>query len=283
MRIEFSKMHGVMNDFVVFHDLKDAVKLTPEQVGFICDRRRGIGGDGVIVVRSSNKADFFMDYINSDGSYAEMCGNGIRCLAKYVYDKGLTTRTSLPVETRAGVKVVELKMGDSGKVEHVSVDMGRPIFEPDRIPTTIQAERVPILDYPVGVLGREFQCSVLSMGNPHCVIFTDESLADMPITYGPTLETHPFFPAKINVEFIHATSDHFLDMRVWERGSGETFACGTGACAAAVAGILKGAVRSPVDVKLLGGTLHIAWNGANSSVLMTGPAIEVFSGTLEVF
>jgi len=275
-------MHGTMNDFVVFHDLDGKISLSTKQVAWICDRRAGVGADGVIVARSSEVGEFFMDYINSDGSLAEMCGNGIRCLAKYVYDNGLTTKTTLPVETRAGVKIVELIPGPDGKIDSVRVDMGEPIFEPDRIPVTIPRSGGPIVDYAIVAGSRTFAATILSMGNPHCVIVMDEDPAPLPRLYGPTIEAHPIFPAKTNVEFVRILSRDRILMRVWERGSGETFSCGTGACAAAVAANLKGLTDRAVAVELLGGRLEIELNNVNNKVIMSGSSKKVFDGSLTI-
>jgi diaminopimelate epimerase len=280
MDISFQKMHGTLNDFVVFHDLSGAVQLGPEQVARICDRRAGVGADGVIIVRPSQEADFFMDYVNADGSVAEMCGNGIRCLAKYVYDNGLTDRTTLPVETRAGIKTVNLFPSNDGKIAKVSVDMGEPVFEPDAIPVNLESSGKPILDQVIEVRGRSFQASILSMGNPHCVIVTEEELDGLPLRYGSEIENHRLFPAKTNVEFIRIKDRNHIVMRVWERGSGETLACGTGACASAVAARLKGLVQADCVVELRGGNLDISWKGINYPVLMTGACELVYKGIL---
>lgn len=280
MDIRFQKMHGTLNDFVVFHDTTDAVHLSPVQVARICDRRAGVGADGVIVVRPSDVADFFMDYINSDGSLAEMCGNGIRCLAKYAYDNGLTQKTILPVETRAGVKVVELFPGSDGIIERVRVDMGAPIFDPTLIPACVPWNGTPVKDFPIEAHDRDLKATILSMGNPHCVIFLDEDPSSFPRRYGPSIETHPLFPARANVEFVQVVDRRRLKMRVWERGSGETYSCGTGACAAAVAGSIKGVVDSRVVVELLGGDLDIEWKGIGLSVLMVGGATLVYHGVI---
>ncbi|MFC1833483.1 diaminopimelate epimerase [Thermodesulfobacteriota bacterium] len=282
MEINFVKMHGTLNDFVVFHDLTGAVEVTPKQVAAICDRRGGIGADGLIAVRPSEKAQFFMDYINADGSLAEMCGNGIRCLAKYVFDNGLIERTTLEVETRAGVKTLSLLTGTGALVERVQVDMGPPIFDPREIPVNLESDGKPILDHPVEAQGKSFRASMLSMGNPHCVIVMEEDVEPLPKLFGPSIETHPIFPAKTNVEFIRVVNRNHLIMRVWERGSGETFACGTGACAAAVAANLKGFVDAECKVSLLGGDLDIDWKGPGHSVLMTGDARTVFQGTIDI-
>lgn len=275
-------MHGTLNDFVVFHESVDGVQFTPAQVIHLCDRRGGIGADGVIIVRSSTKADFFMDYINADGSLAEMCGNGIRCLAKYVFDNGLTKKKTLPVETRAGVKIVDLIEDTDGTIGHVRVDMGRPIFDPDKIPALLGSVEKPVTNFALEVSGRSFSCSILSMGNPHCVILADDDMEKLVPIYGPLIEKHPVFPAKTNVEFIRVEGPNKLIMRVWERGSGETFSCGTGACAAAVAARIQGLVGTPMTVSLLGGDLEIEWKGGDSSVFMTGPAARVYDGTIDI-
>lgn len=282
MRINFQKMHGTLNDFVVFHDLDGNLPLSPEQTARICDRRAGVGADGVIVVRESSAADFFMDYMNADGSVAEMCGNGIRCLAKYVYDNGLTDKKTLQVQTRAGIKMLELIPGPDGKINSVRVNMGEPIFSPEKIPAKMDSTSPPILDHPVEVEGRTFSASVLSMGNPHCVIVVDDDPELLSKRYGPAIEHHPLFPAKTNVEFIRIIDRTRIVMRVWERGSGETFSCGTGACAAAVAAHLKGLVNSSATVELLGGELTIEWEGVGFSVLMTGSSIFVFDGDITI-
>jgi diaminopimelate epimerase len=234
------------------------------------------------VVRPSDIADFFMDYINSDGSLAEMCGNGIRCLTKYAYDNGLTDKTILHVETRAGVKVVELFPGPDGTVDRVRVDMGAPIFDPSLIPARVSWRGAPIKDHPIEAHDRELEATILSMGNPHCVIFLDEDPSPFPRRYGPSLETDPLFPARANVEFVQVVDRGRLKMRVWERGSGETYSCGTGACAAAVAGSVKGVVDSLVVVELLGGDLDIEWKGEGLSVLMTGTATLVYHGVIRL-
>jgi diaminopimelate epimerase len=280
MKIDFHKMHGTLNDFVVFHDLGGEVRLSREQVIRICDRRGGIGADGVIVIRPSERANFFMDYINADGSYAEMCGNGIRVLGKYVYDNGLSEKTELPVETRAGTKILRIFPGLDGKAERIRVDMGRPIFEPDKIPSTVRSGQVPVIDYPVVSEGRSFHATLVSMGNPHCVIFVEEDPDPLPCHYGPAIENHVLFPARTNVEFIRVDNPGVLTMRVWERGSGETHSCGTGACASAVAAHLKGFSSALTKVRLLGGELEIEWNGNNNNVFMTGPAIFVYVGSI---
>jgi diaminopimelate epimerase len=283
MRIEFVKMHGAKNDFVVLHDLENSIPISGDQASKLCDRRSGVGADGVIIVRASEKADFFMDYINADGTVAEMCGNGIRCLAKYVYDSGLTKKTALPVETRAGIKVVELALGADNRVEAVRVDMGEPIFEPEQIPLLLQGEKAPILNHEFESNGRKFTAGLVSMGNPHCVILTDGAQdEDLHLEFGPHIEKHPLFPRKTNVEFVRILDSGTALMNVWERGSGETFACGTGACAVAVVGVLKGVLDNRSTIRLKGGDLDIEWNGMGYPVFMTGPAVSVFKGIINI-
>ncbi len=282
MEIRFQKMHGAMNDFVVFHDFDRAVNLSSEQVRSICHRRAGIGADGVIVIRKSSVADFFMDYINADGSIAEMCGNGIRCLAKYVYDNGYSTKTTLAIETRSGIKVVELFAGSDGKISRVRVDMGKPIFNPQQIPVNIHTDNLPITDYPVEADGRTFSAAILSMGNPHCVIITGEDLDSLVREFGPVIEKNSLFPARTNVEFITVANRGRIVMRVWERGSGETLACGTGACAAMVAAVLKDRVGKSAIVQLPGGDLEIEWKSAEYPVFMTGEAILAYNGVITI-
>jgi diaminopimelate epimerase len=282
MEIRFQKMHGTLNDFVVFHDFDQVINLAPEQVRLICHRRAGVGADGVIIIRKSSVAAFFMDYVNADGSLAEMCGNGIRCLAKYVYDNGFATTTTLHVETRAGVKTLELFPDSDGKILRVRVDMGKPIFDPEQIPVNIHTNDLPIVDYPVEVDGRIFPAVILSMGNPHCVIITDEDPDSLAREFGPLIEKQPLFPARSNVEFIRIADRGRIVMRVWERGSGETLACGTGACAAMVAAALKDRVDLSAAVQLLGGSLEIEWKGSTYPVFMTGEAILAYSGAITI-
>lgn len=282
MDVPFHKMHGTLNDFVILHDPHGKVNLSSEKVAAICHRRAGVGADGVIVVRPSAVADFFMDYVNADGSLAEMCGNGIRCLAKYVYDTGLTGKTTLPVETRAGLRTVELFRDPEGAVERVRVNMGQPIFDPALIPVTIRSDGSPIVGHPVDALGRTFHATILSMGNPHCVILVDGEIEDLPRKYGPAIEAHKLFPKRTNVEFIRVLDRTRIVMRVWERGSGETFACGTGACASAVAARLAGQVDEECVVELLGGTLDISWKDIEYPVLLTGTAVKVYEGILTI-
>ncbi len=280
MKIQFQKMHGTLNDFVVFADMDNSVPLSENTVARLCDRRAGIGADGLIVVRPSAVAHFFMDYYNADGSIAEMCGNGVRCMAKYVYDNDLLKEKDQSIETRAGVKTVSLEVGEDGRVHAVQVAMGVPIFAASKVPVLVSGEPEPVLNYSLDVRGRIFSCSFVSMGNPHCVIFVDEDIESLPSQYGPAIECHELFPQKTNVEFVKVVSSSRLSMRVWERGSGETLSCGTGACAAAVIGMLQNLVETPVAVDVLGGTLQIEWNGRGHSVLMSGAATLVYEGSI---
>ncbi|MGO4372123.1 diaminopimelate epimerase, partial [Paenibacillus sp. MCAF20] len=234
--------------------------------------------DGLVYILPSEIADFRMRIINSDGSEAEQCGNAIRCVAKYVYDNGLTNKEEITIETLgAGAQKVQLTVSDA-KVQSVRVDMGEPILNGLQVPTTVDAERV--IEHPIEVDGREFRFTAVSMGNPHAVIYVDDAVNFDLNTWGPKLETHPMFPRKINVEFVTVNSRTQTDMRVWERGAGPTLACGTGACATVVASVLNGATDREATVSLKGGDLFIEWNEADNHVYMTGPAAEVFRGTL---
>lgn len=274
--MRFVKSHGAANDFVLIEDLEGTVEPSAEFVRAVCDRHTGVGGDGFIrIARAQGGADFFMDYWNADGAVAEMCGNGIRCLAKYVADRGLVSGDTLKVDTRAGVKELTLFRGADGTVERVRVDMGPPILERARIP--LAGEGDP-LHQPIAARGYEFEAACVSMGNPHAVLFVDD-LAAVPFEQlGPTIETMELFPQKTNVEFVQVLGDDEVRMRVWERGVGETMACGTGACAVAVASSLRGHTGRHVNVHLPGGTLEIEWT--EETVFMTGPAEEPFAGEL---
>ena len=275
--MRFAKYHGIGNDFVMLLDLDDELSLTPGAVRALCDRRFGIGGDGVIRVAPSNGADFFMDYVNSDGSIGEMCGNGIRCLALFVRAEGATAATTLRIETRAGLKVVDVE-GD-----RVRVDMGPPIFQPELIP--VEWNGPDALHAKLDLDEEVVEAACLSMGNPHAVLFVDDPNAAPVRTLGPVIERHPAFPHGANVEFVRVESPGLVRMRVWERGSGETLACGTGACAAAVAARLLGGVRESVIVALPGGELLVEWAGSVDDevpVFMTGPAVRAFDGEIDL-
>lgn len=276
--MNFTKMNGLGNDFVVIAGEQQLPDNAAELAINLCNRFFGIGADGLVYILPSEIADFRMRIINSDGSEAEQCGNAIRCVAKYVYDNGLTDKEEITIETLgAGAQKVQLTVQD-GKVATVRVDMGQPILNGLQIPTTVDAERV--IEHPIEVDGREFRFTAVSMGNPHCVIYVDDAINFDLGTWGPKLETHPLFPRKVNVEFVTVNSRTHTDMRVWERGAGPTLACGTGACATVVASVLTGATDRTATVSLKGGDLLIEWNELDNHVYMTGPAAESFRGTL---
>lgn len=276
--MDFTKMHGLGNDFIV---VAGEPKLPDNAAALaieLCNRFFGIGADGLVYILPSEKADFMMRIMNSDGSEAEQCGNAIRCVSKYVYDHGMTDKEEITIETiGAGVQKVQLSVQD-GKVATVRVDMGQPILKGTQVPTTIDQDVV--LGHPIEVDGREFRFTAVSMGNPHCVIYVDDAVSFDLQAWGPKLETHPLFPRKINVEFVTVKSRDYADMRVWERGAGPTLACGTGACATLVSSVLNGLTDRKATVSLKGGDLYIEWNEEDNHVYMTGPAQEVFHGTV---
>ena len=274
--MKFTKMQGLGNDYVYVNCLKEKIADPPELARKISDRHFGVGSDGLIMINPSDKADFEMEMYNADGSRAEMCGNGIRCVAKYVYDYGLTDKTYISVETLAGIKYLDLTVED-GKVSLVKVDMGQPILEPEKIPVASKGSRV--VDEPLLVDGKEYRMTCVSMGNPHAVIFVDEDVKNLPLEkIGPSFENHICFPKRVNTEFVRVIDRHTAEMRVWERGSGETLACGTGTCAVAVACVLNGLTEDAITVHLLGGGLYIEWDREKNTVYMTGPAEAVFDG-----
>jgi len=276
--VEFTKMHGLGNDFIVVAGERELPEDASERAVRLCNRFFGIGADGLVYILPSAKADFQMRIINSDGSEAEQCGNAIRCVAKYVYDRRMVSpdRTELSIETiGAGAQKVQLNV-DGGKVASVRVDMGRPILRGLEVPTTV--DRDVVVDHPIEVDGELFRFTAISMGNPHCVIYVDDATRFDLRTWGPKLEVHPLFPRKINVEFVTVKSRDYAEMRVWERGAGPTLACGTGACATLVASVLNGTMDRRATVSLAGGPLFIEWNESDDHVYMTGPAEEVFNG-----
>lgn len=276
--MNFTKMNGLGNDFVVIAGEQQLPDHVADLAIRLCNRFFGIGADGLVYILPSEVADFRMRIINSDGSEAEQCGNAIRCVAKYVYDNGLTNKEEITIETLgAGAQKVQLTVL-AGEVSSVRVDMGEPILNGLQVPTTIDAER--IIEHPIEVDGREFRFTAVSMGNPHCVIYVDDAVHFDLSTWGPKLEVHPLFPRKINVEFVTVNSRIHTDMRVWERGAGPTLACGTGACATVVASVLTGATDRTATVSLKGGDLLIEWNESDNHVYMTGPAAVSFRGTL---
>lgn len=277
--MKFTKMHGIGNDYVYVNGFEETVKNKSEAAKFVSDRHFGIGSDGLIFINPSKVADFEMEMYNSDGSRAEMCGNGIRCVGKYVYDSGMTDKTEISVDTLAGVKYLTLNV-KNGKVCEVTVDMGEPELTPGKIPVISDSERV--IGEDITVDGKNYQITAVSMGNPHAVVFYD-GIKDMEIEkIGPKFECHERFPKRTNTEFVEVIDQGHVSMRVWERGAGETLACGTGACAVTVACILNGLTESKVRVTLLGGDLSIEWNRENNRVYMTGPAETVFTGEIQI-
>ncbi len=277
MVIDFTKSHGLGNDFIIISDVDGRLDIRPETARALCDRHFGIGGDGLIVARQSDVADFYMDYRNADGSTAEMCGNGIRALAKYVYDH-LLKRPTLTIATGAGVKTVELKIAD-GDVREVGVDMGEPVFANAKIP--VAADGADFINRPLPLDGREVAATCLSMGNPHCVIFVDDFNGTDVAAEGARIENLAIFPERTNVEFVQAQKSGRLLVKVWERGVGETLACGTGACAAVVAANVNGLAGRQATVELPGGTLSVSWL-ENNHVILSGQVEEVFTGKFKL-
>ena len=274
--MKFTKMQGIGNDYVYVNCLQETIENPSELAKKISDRHYGVGSDGLIMINPSDKADFEMEMYNADGSRGEMCGNGIRCVAKYVYDYGLTDKTSISVETLAGIKYLDLTVED-GKVVLVKVDMGKPMLRTEEVP--VVSEKEEVIDEPITVDGQEYRMTCVSMGNPHAVVFIDQDVKEFPLeTVGVKFENHERFPKRVNTEFVNVLDRHTAQMRVWERGSGETLACGTGACAVAVACALNGLTEDEVTVKLLGGDLQIKWDREKNTVYMTGPAEVVFDG-----
>ena len=273
--MNFTKMHGIGNDYIYINGFSEEVKNPSELAVAMSDRHTGIGGDGIVLILPSKIADFRMRMFNADGSEAEMCGNAIRCVGKYVYDKHLTDKKVLTIETLAGIKVLDMIV-ENGIVELVTVDMGEPILKPELIPVVFEGEPVTGLKLQVADRTLDFTC--VSMGNPHTVTFVEET-KDYPVEkYGKIVEVHPLFPKKVNVEFAHVINKEEIDMRVWERGTGETQACGTGACATLVASALNGLTGREATIHLLGGDLYVRWDEETNHVFMTGPATVVFKG-----
>lgn len=304
--MKFTKMQGLGNDYVYVNCLEEQIENPSEMAKLVSDRHFGIGSDGLILIRPSDAADFEMEMYNADGSRGEMCGNGIRCVAKYVYDYGLTDKTSISVETLGGIKYLELTVED-GMVSLVRVDMGRPKLEAAEVPILCEAvteecvvdedsvlgggyaedivkigDCRKVINEPIVVDGMEYRITGVSMGNPHAVVFLEDVEGLEIEKIGPKFENHERFPKRINTEFVRVIDRETIEMRVWERGSGETLACGTGACAAAVASILNGLAERKVTVKLRGGDLLVEWEEETGKVYMTGPAVTVFEGELYV-
>jgi diaminopimelate epimerase len=275
--LEFTKMHGAGNDFVVLDGIRQELPPLEGLARQLLDRHFGIGGDQLLVLRESREADFRMEIRNPDGSQAEMCANGIRAFLKYLRDRGLARADEIGVETLAGVVRPRWAGGD-----RVTVDMGRPVLEPAKIPTRLGGGDGPVLDVPLEIEGETLRVSSVSLGNPHCVLFVADPESAPVARLGPLIERHPAFPNRVNVEFAAPVSRDRIRQRTWERGTGETLACGSGACAVAVVSMLRGLVGPRVLVELRGGTLEIAWQGGDAHVFMTGPAAEVFSGRIAV-
>ncbi len=287
MKLNFTKMEGLGNDYVYVNCFKETVPNPSELSIKISDRHFGIGSDGLILIKPSEVADFTMEMYNADGSQSEMCGNGIRCVGKYVYDYGLTDKEEISVETLAGVKYLKFVIdrkdaSDRGTVAMVTVNMGEPIFKSSEVPVDLGKELDMVLDYPVTIDGKEYNITCVSMGNPHCITYVDDTDSFPLEEIGPKFESNPIFPRRVNAEFVQVVSRDYLKMRVWERGSGETLACGTGTCATVVASILNGLTEDEVTVRLLGGELIIKWDRETNLVYMTGPAKVVFDGVIEI-
>ena len=274
--MRFVKMQGIGNDYVYVDCIRQPM---PNDIASlatkISDRNFGVGGDGLILICPSDKADARMRMFNNDGSESEMCGNGVRCVAKFVYDHGIAKKTSLAIETGRGVLKLELETA-GGKCHQVRVDMGEPILVAENIPTTLLG--TPPLEVPLVIDGVELKVTCVSMGNPHCITFVKEITNEMVLGIGPKVEKHSTFPRRTNVEFVRVDNPGEITMRVWERGSGETLACGTGACAVAVAGVLTGRTDRSIIAHLRGGDLRLDWSKTDNHVFMTGPAVEVFQG-----
>jgi diaminopimelate epimerase len=283
--MHFTKMQGAGNDYIYVDCFAEALPPNiPELARRMSDRRFGVGADGLILICPSERADAEMRMFNADGSPAEMCGNGIRCVAKYLYDHGIRRSKTLQIESAKRILTLELETAH-GVVDRVRVDMGEPILIPEQIPTTLRSpegDEKPLVDVPLSIGGQNIRVTAVSMGNPHCVVFVNDPTDEWVLGIGPRLEVDPRFPKKTNVEFAKVLNERELRQRTWERGSGETLACGTGACAVCVAGVLTGRTGRVVTIHLRGGDLSIEWNEKDNHVYMTGPAVEVFHGEWRV-
>lgn len=277
--MKFTKMQGLGNDYIYVNCFEQSVENPSEVAKFVSNRHFGIGSDGLVLILPSDKADFRMRMLNSDGSEAEMCGNAIRCVGKYVYDNGLTGKTIITVDTLAGIKILDMTV-ENGKVVLVKVDMGEPILKPVDIP--INSSKEQFVAEPVVIDGETYHVTGVSMGNPHAITYVEDVLAFPLEVVGPKMEVHNLYPRKINSEFVQVLNRTNLKMRVWERGAGETLACGTGACAVLVASVLNNVSERKATVKLLGGDLIIEWNEKDNHVYMTGPAVKVFEGEIDL-
>ncbi len=277
--MKFTKMQGLGNDYIYVDCTKNIIADPSAVSKRVSDRHFGIGSDGLVLIMRSDIADFRMRMFNSDGSESEMCGNAIRCVGKYVFDNGLTDKRNLTIETLAGIKVLDLKIEDR-KVVQVRVDMGEPVLEPKKIPVNSDKDR--FISESIEIDGNNYKVTAVSMGNPHAITYVDDTV-DFPLyEVGPKMETHKLFPRKINAEFVQVIDRTTLKMRVWERGAGETLACGTGASAVLVASVLNGLSERAATIKLLGGDLFIEWSEKDNHVYMTGPAEKVFEGEIEI-
>lgn len=275
--MKFTKMNGCGNDYVYINGFVEKVENPNELARKVSDRHFGIGSDGLILILPSKEADFCMRMFNADGSEGEMCGNGIRCVAKYVYDHKMTNEKRISIETKAGIKYLDLTI-EKEKVTKVRVNMGEPILEPEKIP--VKSEKKRVINEPIEVAGKTWNMTCVSMGNPHAVVFVEDTKNFEIEKYGPLFESHEVFPNKTNTEFVQVLSRNEINMRVWERGSGETLACGTGTCASVMACLLNGYTDENVLVHLLGGDLQITYDKETNHVFMTGPAETVFEGEL---
>lgn len=274
--MRFTKMEGLGNDYVYVDCFAEKTPADPAALAQkIANRNFGVGGDGLILICPSERGDARMRMFNADGSESEMCGNGIRCVAKYVYDHGIAKKETLKIESGRGVLSIAVEVA-SGKVQRARVDMGEPILEAAQIPTTFTQS--PVVNAPITIDDREFHITSVSMGNPHCIVYVEQATDALVLGYGPKIETSSYFPRRVNVEFIEVISSREVRQRTWERGSGETLACGTGASAVCVAGVLTGRTERRIINHLRGGDLELEWNAADNHVYMTGPAVEVFSG-----
>ena len=278
--VKFTKMHGCGNDYIYVNCFTEKIEEPSVIAKKVSDRHFGIGSDGLILICPSETADFKMRMFNADGSEGKMCGNGIRCVAKYVYDNGMTDKEVITVETLSGIKTLQLAVSE-GRVQAVTVDMGSPVLTPSQIPVKCEGDRM--INQPVSVGGKEYYITCVSMGNPHAVVFTEEEVTELNLEKtGPLFENHEIFPDRVNTEFIHVIDEKTIDMRVWERGSGETLACGTGACASVVACVLNHKTEDEVLVHLLGGDLEVRYDREKNTVLLTGPAEFICTGEIAI-
>lgn len=277
--MKFTKMHGCGNDYVYVNCFAEQMEDAPGVARVVSDRHFGIGADGLILIKPSERADFTMDMYNADGSKSQMCGNGIRCVAKYVYEYGLTDKKNITVESGGSIKYLDLIV-ENGNVKEVTVDMGSPITNPKLIP--VKSDKNEVIAQPIVIMGNTYEITCVSVGNPHAVVFVEDTKAVDIEKIGPLFEHNEIFPERTNTEFIHVIDRETIDMRVWERGSGETLACGTGACASVYACILNGYTKDTVTVRLLGGNLKIQYDREKHTIFMTGPAVKVFDGEINL-